>query len=228
MTTDLQAPTTADVNPIVTAANALTVSTQEEAEAGAAMSLQIRTMIGRVNAHHDPIIQAAHRTHKAAKAAAATFLTPLKTAKAIVGDKVGAWQAEQRRIEAARVAKERAEQQAAQIAAEKQREEEQAERTRLAAEAEALNEPEAAEVLRAEPEPLPPPVPVAVVQPVHKITGMRTTERWHAEVVNFALVPRRYLMADQKILDAEARRCKESFSVPGVKAVCDYGSAATG
>lgn len=62
------------------------------------------------------------------------------------------------------------------------------------------------------------PKPVAVPEPV-KLQGNFNRTTWRAEVVDESLIPREYLMVDEMKLNLIAVALKETFNIPGAKAV---------
>lgn len=61
------------------------------------------------------------------------------------------------------------------------------------------------------------PAPVVVLPDLtRQVDGLKFTRRWHARIVSPALVPREYLIVDEKRIGAYARAMKESARIPGI------------
>lgn len=71
-----------------------------------------------------------------------------------------------------------------------------------------------------------PQVPAA--QTVPTVGGLSSRSTWKCIVDDESLVPREYLIPDQKALDAAAKRMKENFNVPGCRAIEDQNKIVRG
>lgn len=60
-------------------------------------------------------------------------------------------------------------------------------------------------------------VPVPKFEDTAKAEGISYRDLWHGEVVNPALVPREYLMPDEKKIDRMAKATEGKVAIPGVK-----------
>ena len=78
------------------------------------------------------------------------------------------------------------------------------------------------------------PVPV-VAHRAPRAAGISTRENWSAEVTSLrellqgvldGKVPEVAVIADMKVLNAQARSLKVAMNYPGVKAVCEKGISA--
>lgn len=54
---------------------------------------------------------------------------------------------------------------------------------------------------------------------VQKVAGISNTSKWVAKVVDISKVPRKYMLVDQKTLDAIAKASKDLIKIPGVEFV---------
>lgn len=151
-----------------------------------------------------PIVTKAHEAHKAAKKLENSLMEPIKEGRRIVGLKMGTYQ---REVEADRKMLE--EQERARIA--KEQEDEQVEFAQNLHEQGRYEEAEA--VIAA------PPMPVEVDLPddTAKVKGTISRTTWHSEVIDARLVPRGYLIPDEKAIGAIVRARKGKIEIPGVK-----------
>jgi len=179
----------------------------------------------------EPILEAGRRLDARFR----EVMEPLDAVDEVLRGKLGTYQAEQDRIrreEEARLERERQEREAAERArreeaervererrqqAEREAQEAEAEKRkakdaedRAAAEAlaeekrqEAAAAAEREEAIAAEPEPA--PLPRAEVAPAAPPSGVQMKKVWKATVVDAALVPRRYLVVDEKAINAAVR-----------------------
>ena len=112
-------------------------------------------------------------------------------------------------IEEKRIEDERKKQQA--IADENARKE----RERLLKKAETLKTPEKKEAALAAAASVQAPV-IEIAPTVQKQAGESTRQIWYAEIINPSLVPREYLMVNEKMLDGIAKNSKGAMQIPGV------------
>lgn len=199
-------------------AAAITVSDQGSYELAAdLLNSAIKVIRKQVAEHHDPIIKAAHETHKLAVAAKKKFDEPLDQAERIIKGKLAVFIADQQRKQQ--------EEQARLEAEERKRQEE--ERLKAAEQLEASGADKAAvdAVLDA---PLPTPKPVVATPTFQKRSDVQMVTSYSAEVTDFpALVKAAaknpallgYLLPNQSALNSAARGMKETMNVPGVKLV---------
>lgn len=103
---------------------------------------------------------------------------------------------------------------------------------RQAAKAAEQGKAEKAEDLRERAESMPVPV---VAHRAPQVAGISTRENWSAEVTSLrellqgvldGKVPEVAVIADMKVLNAQARSLKDAMNYPGVKAVCEKGISA--
>lgn len=238
---------TTEVQTVTETAKGMQVASPEQYQGAADYLKAVKAAQKKVADHFGPMKEAAHKAWKTITAQESATLAPLTEAEGVLKRNILAYQqaqeairqAEQRRLQAeadarARVARERAEAAAAKqraieaeqrrIAEEAQRVAEQAsaaERARLqseaaaaqrkadaAAEKAAAKEDAAAAVVA-------PVVTVAAATPV--ISGQSIRKTWRARVVNAAMVPREWLVVNEKALDAFAKATKGAVAVAGVE-----------
>lgn len=189
--------------------------------------------IKRVDEVMSPIVRAANEAHRVAVRQRDLLLRPAEGAKRILGERMAAWELEQSRLrrqaeEAAQRERERQEAEARRAAeTEQKRLQLQAEAQRIA-EAIRLEErgdQAAADRLMAEPIPVPTVVPAPVFDPqpiapaAPKLDGVSYSDVWDFQIENEALIPREYLMVDDKKIRAVVKALKGATRIPGIKAV---------
>jgi len=186
----------------------------------------------RVGEVFDPICAAADHAHKVAVHQRDELLKPAKAAKTTLGIRMAAWEQEQARIrreaeEAARRERERLEREAREQAqAETRRLQQEAEDRRLASalDLEARGDVAGAEHLLSSPIPVPTVVaaPVFVPQPIAvaapKLDGVSYRDDWDFELVDPALVPREFLIVDDKKVRGVVKAMRNMTNIPGVRA----------
>lgn len=216
----------------------LPVTSPETYEAAGLNWKAIVAMEKEVNDYWDPLVTAAHKTHKALTAKRAEFLEPLAKAKADQTRLMKTWaqEEERKRQEAERIANERARQEAERLAKEAAAKAKKEAEERALADAVALEEAgfkeEATKVLQEAPAaaPIPAPVPVAqIVQPrtVPKGFGAATKTTWKAQVTDMRAlltailagqVPMGAVAANESFLNAQAKLLQKEMAWPGVRA----------
>ncbi len=232
-----------ETGAIVTQAQTLTIATHADNDAAGKFLVECKGLRQRICDNYDPIIEAAHASHKAALAGRAEHLKPLDDAVALVKGKVKLFTEEQERIR--QIEQRRLEAEAQRIANE-QRVKEMAEAKRLADEAKAerdrlkaiadaasaserveaerqLKEAEAARkaaaaasrMVAAAPAPIAAPVVVAAAP---KVAGMSTKKRWKAKIVDAIAIPRKYLLVDMVLINKIVTSLGAQHGVPGVEA----------
>lgn len=164
----------------------------------------LKSMQKQIKGELNPSIEKANAAHKELTGLRKRHLEPVQNAESSLKSKMAAWHAEQERIRREEERRLREE--------ERKREEEK----RLA-EAEALEkqgkEEEAIAVIEQ-------PVvtaPVVVKSTTPKVEGVSMRETWRFVVKKESLIPRQFLMVDEKKLGAHARSMKGAANVPGVE-----------
>lgn len=200
-------------NAQVEKAKALTITTVEQQSAAGDELVALKGLEKEIGTTFDPIVEAAHKTHKEAVAQRSRHLAPVTEAMGIIKGKMSTFQiAEQKRIDDENRELER------------QRQLKEAEKLQQAQEFSDAGMPEVAdELLNQAVEEAPP-----LVQEAPKVAGVAFITAYSAEVVDLmALVkavaagtaPIAYLEANTVALNGAARALKQSFMVPGVKLV---------
>lgn len=164
--------------------------------------------------HHAPVIEAAHRAHKAALDAKKKLDEPLDEAEREIKRRMGDYHAEQERI--------RREEQRRLEAEARAREEERRLEEAAALEAEGRQE-EAEQVLEEEPAMIEAPI---AAPPTPKVAGVSMREKWTAEVVDKAAFVRAcadnpawmpLVLANVPALNQQAASLKGELRIPGVR-----------
>jgi hypothetical protein len=165
-------------------------------------------VVKRIGEFFDSDIAAAHKIHKSLTGKKRAALADVEARIATLKSLMGAYSEAQ---EAIRRAAEREAQAAAM----------QAEADRVAREAAALESAgdHALAAAVVEEHLAAPPVSVSVPSTTPRLAGVATVEQWAFEIVNAALIPRQYLMVDEKKIGATVRAFKGDTKIPGVRVV---------
>ncbi len=197
-------------------ANAIQVVDQESHDSAAALYVRLGDLSKDIDSIHDPAIEAAHASHKAAIAAKNKLADPVKCARALIKPKVCQWEEDQKRIQAER-------QRAAEEAARKIEEEA---RLALAVEAEQKGaDPETVKEILA--------TTMLTVAPVvapafQKTNGFKSRKNYTARVVNIKLLckaiaegrqPSNLVEGNMTALNGLARSLKSQLNIPGVEVI---------
>lgn len=197
-------------------AQILSIADQDDYEAAAELLLAIKDLREEAEAHHRPMIKAAHASHVAAMDGLKRVDIPLAEAERIIKPKIAGYLAEQERMrqDAERLAREAQEQAAA----------EALEASIEAAEAEGASAEEVAAIIQQ-----PAPVPVIRVAPtVQAVSGVSTAKTYRAEVISIrelcksvamGTVPETYVTANMPALNGVARSTRGAIKIPGVRIV---------
>lgn len=206
------------VNANVAQAQALKVTSPQTRVQAVDFLKGIKALRTEAEEHHRPIIDAAHKTHKAACDALNRIDKPLADAERIVKGQVGGYDMEQDRIR-------REAERAAQEAARRQAEEEALALAQRAID-EGATQAEAEAVLVEE---MSAPLVVAPPPPlVENKSGVGTRYNYRVNVQSFAQLVKfvaenpmfiNLLKPDESALGALARAQKESFAIPGCQLI---------
>lgn len=213
---ELESEARAKVGTLPQRALALTVTDAESYERGAEIRKDVRRLLASIAETFDPVIEQAHKAHKAALDAKKKHTEPLQKIEERVAGQMRSWylEAEEKRKEEERKAQEEAKRKAEQIALEE------------AAMLEDEGENEMAAELIAEAIASPPPRPS--LPPVVKVAGVTTRVTWKAEVsdlkalcaaVAAGTVPTSYVTANMVELNRRAGADKSEMRVPGVRSI---------
>lgn len=205
-------------------ATELTVTDQDGYDAGVALVGIVKELRTKAEEHHRPVIDAAHKTWKAALEALNRIDEPLKKAEALIKGKLSIWTIEQERIrqERERQAREEAERQAAALL-EKQLEEMEAQ----GASAETV----AAVVEQAKYEPIAAPVVAPTFQQASGVSVRKTYKAECTNIIELAGYIARnpqygnLIEAKQSALNALARAQGAALRIPGVRVIEDVSMA---
>jgi hypothetical protein len=199
-------------------ARAIVIRDQETYELAASRLLDIAAARRVIIEYHAPLKAKAHEAHAAICKAEKGMLAPVEEAERILKTSIGAYTAEQRRIQMAR-------EQEARDAAERARLE-VLEASIEAAEADGASAEEVQAIIEQ-----PAPVPVVYVAPiVQKVSGVSTAKTYRAELVNIKLLcaavakgecSEAYVTANMPALNGVARSTRGSINIPGVRVVED-------
>jgi len=197
-----------EVEPVVMNAASMNVTSAEEYNVASNFLKTIKGAQSKVTAFFAPMKQKAHEAHKAITMQEAAMLKPLQDAENSLKRNMLTFYAEQERI---RINAQRKLQAAADEAARKERE-------RLEREASKLKTPELREQrMEQAASVIAPVVTVASVAPV--VSGQSIRKTWTAKVVDVSLVPREWMVVNEKALDSFAKATKGAVKVPGVEFV---------
>ena len=234
MTADTQEVTTLQrqAQTFVEEVEGMVIADPESYEYAGMVVRDIAGYMKRVGEVFDPICTAADHARKVAVAQRDGLLKPAKAAKTTLGIRMAAWEQNQARIrreaeEAARRERERLEREAReQAAAEQRRLQAEAEERRLqeAVALEARGDRAGADRLIAAPIPVPTvvaapvfaPQPIAMAAP--KLDGVSYRDEWDFELVDPALVPREFLIVDDKKVRGVVKAMRNMTNIPGVRA----------
>lgn len=193
-----------DAQDLQTDAGNFLVENASDYESGADLLLAVKDYRKRLNETFDPIIKAAHTTHKEAIGQKKKHDQPAAKAEREIKSKMLTW----RQAEEKRAAEER---RIAEAEARKKAEEEQ---LREAEAAEAAGNRHAADrILEQEPV----VAPVAVRPAAPDVSGIKVQKRWTFEITDPSLVPRSYCKVDEVKVRHYVLQMKEQAEIPGVR-----------
>jgi hypothetical protein len=189
---------------------------------------RIKELRREVDAHHQPIIDAAHRAHKAAVDAKRRLDSPLAQAEAIISQKRTVYRQEEmgRRLEEERrlqaEAKRKADEEARQRAEEAQ--------IQAAIEAEDNGDAVAArEILAAPVIPGPVYVPLVILpKQAPKTEGLSLRKNWKFRISSPEKLPDEYWIPDEMKIGQVVRAMKDQANIPGVEVYCEESEGRTG
>jgi len=197
-------------------ARGISITDQQTYDMATTLLVEIATIEKRIKDHHKPIKDAAFAAHKTAVAAEKKLLDPLDSARGIIKTEIVAWE---RKQEAIRQEMERK-------ALEDQRRAEEEARLAVAVEAEKNGAPpDTVQEILDQPVALPTPVVAPTFQ---RAQGVSTQERWHAEVTDIKALCKavgdgrassELVTANMVALNSMARAMKQTFSIPGCRAI---------
>lgn len=185
-------------------AEALAITSNIEYVGAGSIRQVLVNLAKQIGETFDPIVAKAHATHKEAVSQRKKHLEPVEQAQKIIKRKMIGWESEQERLR-------REEERELQVEAQKQAEEEA---LRAAVAAEEAGDIEVAEAIIQEPVMA---APVVLPKSVPKVDGFVSRTVWKFRITDEKLIPREYLMADEKKLGGIARAMKNDITIPGVE-----------
>jgi hypothetical protein len=91
---------------------------------------------------------------------------------------------------------------------------------------EAAGDTQGAAAVLANPAPVPVYVPpVVVANTVQKVSGVSGTTNWKFRVTNAALIPREYMIPDEKAIGQVVRALRNKTAIPGIEVYPDNGAS---
>jgi hypothetical protein len=197
-------------------ATALAVTNIESRTLAAELGRNIAGIYRRAEEWFAPMKSAAARAHKEICNKENEVLTPLKEAKQYLSAQIGAFDQAQERL---RQAEERRlqEEARAQAAIEAQK---RAEETAIndALVLEAQGDIKGAEAVLANPVPQEVYVqPVVIPRTVPKAAGVASVQNWKWRITDEKLIPREYLMVDEKSINGVVKSMKNKTNIPGIE-----------
>lgn len=188
------------------------------ADAAANLLKSCVLMKSKIKAVMDPIVDAAFKAHRTATAKRNELIKPVEEGEAHLKRLLGDFQLR----EEERVRREREEAEAAaraELEAQKKAIEEQAIRAAAALEEAGLKDESEKTLVRAQQEILD-KQSVEVTAPAssaYKPAGMASRDVWKWKVVDVSKVPSKYLMVNEKLINAEVKVQKDKTDIPGIE-----------
>ncbi len=197
-------------------ARGIQICVPEQHLAACDLLLAIKALRNKAEEHHRPVIAAAHKAHQQALAALERIDGPLAEAEGLIKPKIAAYEDEQKRIEAEN--QRRADEKA-------RREQEELLEAQVQQAEEQGASPEEVQAIIEQPIIVPRPVTAPTFQ---RVAGVSTSVTWKAEVTDIRALCRAIgegkaaqtlVLPNSTALNGMARALKQSFSIPGVRAV---------
>lgn len=185
-------------------ARAIEISDAPSFEKAGEFLVDVKTLRKAISDHHQPVIEAAHKAHKAALAAKKSYDEPLAEAERIVKGSMTTYQREEERKRRELEAKLRAEAQKL----------EDERRLAKAEELEKAGNSAAAEAVIEKPV-VAPAISVAPAAP--KVAGVSTRKSWDFRITDESLIPREYLSVDEKKIRGVVRALGAEAKIAGVE-----------
>ena len=192
---------------LVAQAQGITVRNAETFQQAGVFLRTIAGYLKRVAEVFDPVVEAAHKAHKVAVEQRKKMAEPAQTAERLVKAAMGAYETAER---------ERAAKAQREADAERRRLEDE-ERLHLASVLETQGKAKEAELALTAPVAVRVPPSPVVVMP--RAEGVSFREDWDFEIEDALLIPREYLIPDEKLIRATVKAQKAETKIPGIKAV---------
>lgn len=200
-------------------ARAIVVRDQATLDAANEFLHVIDALQGKINDSFNPQISQAHKLHKSLLAEKARLSDPLESAKRLVSHKASDFIDEQERARKEAERKRLEAEEKARVIADKAVE--KADKLGVSGKDKAaalvVNEAheKVNEILGAAPE-----VPDKL-----DTSGLSIREDWKFSIVDASLIPREWLIPDEKKIGRIVRACKEQTDIPGIRVYCEKGVA---
>lgn len=201
-------------------AMSIAITSIEERNRAAEMGRTVSALDKEAEEFFAPMKESAHKTHKEICSKETKIRKPLEDAKRYLSGLIGAFDV---RMEADRRAEEqRLQEQADQEAAEESK--------RISVETaisdaillEEVGDKEGAVAVLNNPVPVPIRAPAIVLpRAVPKTEGVSTTTRWKFRITDEELIPREYLVVDEKAIGKVVEALKGKVNIPGIQAYPD-------
>ena len=187
----------------------LEIKTNEDYKKGGELLQQVKELKNEIEKSYKPIIEKAHQAHKEALAQLKEKIKPVEEVEKIIKQNMSRFYEEQEKIRI------REEQEKYRIERERQEaiNKELARLENLKTEKAKQNSKEKIEVLETE---LKEVIEAPVIE-TQKIEGVSYRDNWKFEIINPSLIPREFLIPDDKKIGAYVRSLKDSATIPGVK-----------
>lgn len=200
-------------------ARALIVRDQDSLDAANEFLHVIDALQSKINDSFNPHIAQAHKLHKSLLAEKAKLSDPLESAKRTVGRKAADFLAEQERIrmdaERKRLKAEADAREVVQKAAEKA--------DKMVNDGKDLAAVKVMDDAVVKRETILESVPEVPDQ--LDTSGLTVREDWKFSIVDSSLIPREWLIPDEKKIGRIVRACKEQTDIPGIRVYCEKGVA---
>ena len=194
---------------LTTQANSIAISNQKQYETANEFLRAVKGLQKEIHSTFDPIVEAAHRTHKEATSKRKEYLDPVIGAEGIVKDKMIAYSDEQERL---RQEEQRKIDAKARIEEEKKRKELEERAKKWAAKGNEVK----AEALQEQAEEIEVVAPV-IAPKVEKVAGLSYQTNWKFKITDIDKIPREYMTPDEVKLGRMAIAMKGIVKVAGVE-----------
>ena len=201
-------------------ATSIVISTQDHYEKANEFLRAVKGLQKEIHSTFDPIVEAAHRTHKEATSKRKEHLDPVIGAEGIVKDKMIAYSDEQERL---RQEEQRKIDAKARIEEEKKRKELEERAKKWAAKGNEVK----AEALQEQAEEIEVVAPV-IAPKVEKVAGVIYSKTYSVDTADINQVPREYLLINFPALNKRAQASKGMAKVTGVTFKCTKKLASRG
>jgi hypothetical protein len=189
----------------------IAVTDARECELANTFRKKIKTAILQVREVFDPIIKKAYQAHAEAVAQRDKFLKPLQSADNDLKDKLGKYAAEQERLALVEQRRLQAE------AEEKARKEREKLEIRIE-KAKVKGNIEKAEMLKEQAETIIPFAPMGQIKKP-EVDGLSFYDGYDFEILDINLIPRKFLMPDEKGIRLFIKATKGMREIPGVRII---------